>query len=140
MYTSLFLHLSLHLLLSFSTSTRHLLVLFLNFTCTIHHLSIYYTLADSQKSGIRLTYRQRRLLLPSWFTWVTWLFCIGIAIASTVCTILLCQHFQRLRNVLWLQTIFIAFLFCNFVMQPLTVLVKAVIVAIIYRKDPRVSN
>lgn len=94
----------------------------------------------SSSSYSELFERPARCYLPTWFRWVGWALSFITCAVSIAYTAILCQQFQHARYILWLQTVFVAFLFCNFVTQPLSVLFKALFMAIRYRKDPTVSN
>lgn len=101
---------------------------------SLSHISIFF-LASSYAE---IFDRPVRCYLPAWFRWIGWILSAASCAISAVYTALLCQDFQHARYVLWLQTVFVAFLFCNFVSQPLSVLCKALFMAIRYRKDPTV--
>ena len=61
-----------------------------------------------------------------------------IGFGSGFITVYYSKDFQEGKYALWLQSIFVTFLFCTFIIQPLGILFKAIGTAIVYRRDPTV--
>lgn len=82
--------------------------------------------------------RTRRFYLPPSFRYLAWLLSFVFGFGSGFVTVYYSKDFQEGRYALWLQSIFVTFLFCNFIIQPLGILFKAIGTAIVYRRDPTV--
>lgn len=82
--------------------------------------------------------RTRRFYLPPSFRYIAWFLSFVIGFGSGFITVYYSKDFQEGKYSLWLQAIFVTFLFCTFIIQPLGILFKAMGTALVYRRDPTV--
>jgi len=89
-------------------------------------------------STARSFMKSPRCYLPQSCRGIAWVVSCLTACGSGFVTVYFSQDFQQGRYVLWMQSVFVTFLFCNFIIQPLGILLKAIYTALLYRKDPTV--